>query len=167
MNWYDSQACLNLFRINMIWIDTILKHVKTWNENMMKYTKIQQMARGNLHWWQSYSLDRCEQVEQSKMFWEELKTRINSSETSWPLTLPSWTKELRLKDEEGFLSLGCICPFSSFDWELTVVKHSVNFYQNRNIFFYQIYVRIFWGGHQKLAHLALIFETSKHESKNE
>ena len=33
------QTCLNLFRINMIWIDTILKHVKTWNQNMTKYSK--------------------------------------------------------------------------------------------------------------------------------
>ena len=24
----------------MIWIDTILKHVKTWNQNMTKYSKI-------------------------------------------------------------------------------------------------------------------------------
>ena len=33
MNCYDSydfQTCLNLFRINMIRIDTILKYVKTW-----------------------------------------------------------------------------------------------------------------------------------------
>ena len=41
MNWYYSQACLNLFRIDMIRIDTILKHVKTRNENMTKYTKIE------------------------------------------------------------------------------------------------------------------------------
>ena len=39
-NSYDSQTCLNLFRINMIRIDMILKHVKTWNQNMMKYSKI-------------------------------------------------------------------------------------------------------------------------------
>ena len=39
------QTCLNLFRINMIRIDTILKHVKTRNENMTKYTKIEQMAQ--------------------------------------------------------------------------------------------------------------------------
>ena len=32
-----SQTCLNLFRINKIWI---LKHVRTWNPNMMKYSKI-------------------------------------------------------------------------------------------------------------------------------
>ena len=38
---YDSQTCLNLFRINMIRIDTILKHVKTRNENMVKCTKIE------------------------------------------------------------------------------------------------------------------------------
>ena len=38
--WWNSLTCLNLFRINMIWIDTILKHVKTRNENMMKYSKI-------------------------------------------------------------------------------------------------------------------------------
>ena len=41
MNCYDSQTCLDLFRINMIRIDTILKHVKTRNENMTKYTKIE------------------------------------------------------------------------------------------------------------------------------
>ena len=41
MNCYDSQTCLNLFRINMIQIDTILKHVKTRNEKMTKYTKIE------------------------------------------------------------------------------------------------------------------------------
>ena len=44
MNYYDSQnsqTCLILFRINMIRIDTIHKHVKTRNENMMKYTKIE------------------------------------------------------------------------------------------------------------------------------
>ena len=41
MNWFYSKACLNLFVINMIWIDTILKDVKTWNEHMMKYTKIE------------------------------------------------------------------------------------------------------------------------------
>ena len=28
----------------MIWIDTILKHVKTQNENMTKYAKFEQMA---------------------------------------------------------------------------------------------------------------------------
>ena len=39
-NSYDSQICLNLFRINMIRIDTILKHVKTWFQNMMKYSNI-------------------------------------------------------------------------------------------------------------------------------
>ena len=39
---YDSQTCLNLFRImNMIRIDTILEHVKTGNENMVKFTKIE------------------------------------------------------------------------------------------------------------------------------
>ena len=43
-NCYDSQTCLNLFRINMIRIDTILKHVKTRNENMTKYSKIEQMV---------------------------------------------------------------------------------------------------------------------------
>ena len=37
---YPSQTCLNLFRINVIRIDTILKHVMTRNENMMKYSKI-------------------------------------------------------------------------------------------------------------------------------
>ena len=38
------QTCLNLFRLNMIGIVMILKHVKTRNENMMKYTKIEQMV---------------------------------------------------------------------------------------------------------------------------
>ena len=28
----------------MIWIDTFFKHAKTRNENMVKYTKIEQMA---------------------------------------------------------------------------------------------------------------------------
>ena len=64
-NSYDSQTCLNLFRINMIRIDMILKHVKTWNQNMTKYSKIWANGRWNV-WWQSYSLDRCEQVERSK-----------------------------------------------------------------------------------------------------
>ena len=35
-----AQTCLNLFRFNMMRIDTIPKHVKTVNENMMKYPKI-------------------------------------------------------------------------------------------------------------------------------
>ena len=61
---YDSETCLNLFRIKMIQIDTILKHVKTWNENMTKYSKIEQMADEMLR--QSDSLDRFEQVERSK-----------------------------------------------------------------------------------------------------
>jgi hypothetical protein len=39
-NSYDSQTCLNLFRFNMIQIDSILKHVRTWNQNMTKYSKI-------------------------------------------------------------------------------------------------------------------------------
>ena len=34
------ETCLNLFRINMIQIDTIFKRVKTQNKNMMKYSKI-------------------------------------------------------------------------------------------------------------------------------
>ena len=38
MNCYDSQTCLNLFRINMIWIDTIIKYVKTW-QNTLKLSK--------------------------------------------------------------------------------------------------------------------------------
>jgi hypothetical protein len=41
MNCYDSQTCLNLSRINMMQIDTILIHVKTRNENMTKNTKIE------------------------------------------------------------------------------------------------------------------------------
>ena len=65
-NSYDSQTCLNLFRINMIRIDTILKHVKTWNQNMMKYSNIWANGTKNV-WRQSDSLDRCEQVERSKM----------------------------------------------------------------------------------------------------
>ena len=68
--WFSNiseqvQTCLNLFRFNMIWIDTILKHVWTWNQNMMKYYKIWANGRRNVPW-QSYSLDRCEQVERSK-----------------------------------------------------------------------------------------------------
>ena len=65
-NSYDSQTCLNLFRINMIRIDTILKHVKTWNQNMMKYSNIWANGTKNV-WRQSDSLDRCEQVEGSKI----------------------------------------------------------------------------------------------------
>ena len=41
MNCYDSydfQTCLNLFRINMIRIDTIIKYVKTWR-NTLKLSK--------------------------------------------------------------------------------------------------------------------------------
>ena len=67
-NWYnsyDSQTCPNLFRINMIPIDTIFKHVKTWNQNMTKYSKKNQEMF--FSWWQSYFLDRCEQVELSKI----------------------------------------------------------------------------------------------------
>ena len=63
---YDSQTCLNLFRIDMIQIDTILKHVKTWNQNMMKYSNIWANGTKNV-WRQSDSLDRCEQVERSKI----------------------------------------------------------------------------------------------------
>ena len=38
--WYDSQTCLNLFRFNMIWNVTILKHVWTCS-NMSKLAQIQ------------------------------------------------------------------------------------------------------------------------------
>ena len=41
---YDSQAYLNLFKLYMIRIDTILKHIKTWNKNMTKYCKVEQMG---------------------------------------------------------------------------------------------------------------------------
>ena len=63
-NSYDSQTCLHLFRINMIWIDRILKHVKTGNQNMMKYSNI--WANGTQNVCKSDSLDRFEQVERSK-----------------------------------------------------------------------------------------------------
>ena len=50
-SWY-SQTCLNLFRFNMIRIDTILNYVKTWWNTLIlsKWHK-------EVHW-QSYSLDR-------------------------------------------------------------------------------------------------------------
>ena len=64
MNCYDSynsqtcqKTCLNLFRVNMIQIDTILKNVKTRNKNMTKYTKIEYMARGSFLALKSDSLD--------------------------------------------------------------------------------------------------------------
>ena len=48
MNRYDSQTCLNLFRINLIWIDMILKHVWTcWN--MSKLVKNQ----SDMNWYDS------------------------------------------------------------------------------------------------------------------
>ena len=59
--WYDFQTCLNLFRINMIQIDTILKYVKTW-WNSLKLSKWHKESS----WRQSYSLDCFEQVKRSK-----------------------------------------------------------------------------------------------------
>ena len=57
----------------MIWIDTILKHVKTWNQNMTKYSKIWANGtkkRQKVNKPKSCSLDRFEQVERSKIDWK-------------------------------------------------------------------------------------------------
>ena len=72
MNYYDSQACLNLFRTNMINVSRL--EMKTWRNTL----KLSKWHKESLHWhwrwhwhwhwhWQSYSLDRFEQVERSKI----------------------------------------------------------------------------------------------------
>ena len=58
-SWFSKMS-------KMIQIDTILKHFKTWNQNMMKYSNIWANGTKNV-WRQSDSLDRCEQVERSKI----------------------------------------------------------------------------------------------------
>ena len=100
MNCYDSQICLNLFRINMIRIDTILKHVKTRNENMTKYSKIWVNGTWNvLHWRrQSDSLDRCEQVERSKREGQSYLTanpRHSLGKGHWQWITPTRTQSQR------------------------------------------------------------------------
>ena len=87
MNRYDSQTCLNLFRINTIWIDIILKRVQTCSESIWyKLIQFLNMSRLEIKTWQntlklskwrekvfwvffqlkSDSLDHFEQVELSK-----------------------------------------------------------------------------------------------------
>ena len=51
----QGKTYLNLFRINMIWIDTILEYVKTWR-NTLKLSKWHKEVH-----WQSYSLDRFDE----------------------------------------------------------------------------------------------------------
>ena len=82
----------------MIWIDTILKHVKTWNQNMMKYSNIWANGTKNV-WRQSNSLDRCEQVERSKMVppeWNREALRVSTNLSRWlaDKSKPSITKFL-------------------------------------------------------------------------
>ena len=103
MNWYDSydfQTCLNLFRINMIRIDAILKYVKKWR-NTLKLSKWYMKC---LHWRQSYSLDRFDEravkdykEKLQKYLWknyEKIEKRISDNKTgisSWPWAQECWT----------------------------------------------------------------------------
>ena len=72
--WFLNMS--ELVHKKMIRIDAILKHVRTWNQNMMKYSNIWANGTKNV-WRQSDSLDRWEQVERSKIESSEKSERCH------------------------------------------------------------------------------------------
>ena len=98
-------TCSNLFRFNMIRIDTILKHVKPWNQNMMKYSNIWANGTGI--------------VEYTKTYLEVLESLIQINtilQSCWNLTqfnsmiLQSCPDTSRLNIMIGFDTILQTCP---------------------------------------------------------
>ena len=95
MNRYDSQTCLNLFRINLIWIDMILKHVWTcWNMSKLVQNQYDincydsqtclNLFRINMTWidmilkhvWTCWNMSKLVK-NQSDMNWYDSQTCLN------------------------------------------------------------------------------------------